>query len=168
MFNQKPTKQSQASITVTCAESRYHIHQCFIDRPKETLRSTWPTTPCRILEGRNAVKCDKCIELQCLSCERKGVSIQPSSPISSKPHPIPSHPIFQPSHPNPPNQSLKMQSSTLALTTFTTLTSATVLERAPTDLCPALDTPRCCQVDVDGVTDPTHAPRGSNTTTPHR
>ncbi|PPJ58862.1 hypothetical protein CBER1_09269 [Cercospora berteroae] len=30
---------------------------------------------------------------------------------------------------------------------------AKLAERAPSDVCPALDSPLCCQVDVDGVLD---------------
>ena len=44
-----------------------------------------------------------------------------------------------------------MQFSTLAIAAFAALTSAAVLKRAPADLCPALDTPQCCQLDVDGI-----------------
>jgi hypothetical protein len=46
-----------------------------------------------------------------------------------------------------------MQFTTLAFAAFAALTSAAALKRAPIDLCPAIDTPQCCQVDVDGVAD---------------
>lgn len=48
-----------------------------------------------------------------------------------------------------------MQFSTLAVAAFAAFTSAAAINkaRAPIDLCPALDTPQCCQVDVDGVLD---------------
>lgn len=44
-----------------------------------------------------------------------------------------------------------MQFTTLSIIAFSALTSAAALKRAPIDLCPALDTPQCCQADVDGV-----------------
>ncbi|KAM0712343.1 hypothetical protein Q7P37_011438 [Cladosporium fusiforme] len=46
-----------------------------------------------------------------------------------------------------------MHFSTLSLFAFTALASAATLKRAPINLCPALDTPQCCQLDVDGVID---------------
>ena len=55
-----------------------------------------------------------------------------------------------------------MQFSTLAIAAFAALSSAAVLKRAPADLCPALDTPQCCQVDVDGVADLTCSARKPN------
>ena len=55
-----------------------------------------------------------------------------------------------------------MQFSTVAIAAFAALSSAAVLKRAPADLCPALDTPQCCQVDVDGVLDLTCEARKSN------
>lgn len=54
-----------------------------------------------------------------------------------------------------------MQFTTLAFAAFAALTSAAALKRAPIDLCPALDTPQCCQLDVDGVLDVTCSPRKS-------
>ncbi|GAB7332136.1 hypothetical protein MBLNU13_g04013t1 [Cladosporium sp. NU13] len=58
-----------------------------------------------------------------------------------------------------------MQFSTLAIAAFAALSSAAVLKRAPADLCPALDTPQCCQLDVDGVLDLTcEAPESDLTT----
>lgn len=54
-----------------------------------------------------------------------------------------------------------MQFSTLAIAAFAALSSAAVLKRAPADLCPALDTPQCCQLDVDGVADLTCSARES-------
>jgi len=52
-----------------------------------------------------------------------------------------------------------MQFSTFAIAAFAALTSAAAIKRAPADLCPALDTPQCCQVDVDGVLDLTCSAR---------
>jgi len=57
-----------------------------------------------------------------------------------------------------------MQFSTLTIAAFAALSSAAVLKRAPADLCPALDTPQCCQLDVDGVADLTCSARESNET----
>jgi hypothetical protein len=68
------------------------------------------------------------------------------------------HYPFQPTL-NPHNQHFKMQFSTLAIAAFAALTSAAALKRAPADLCPALDTPQCCQLDVDGVADLTCSAR---------
>lgn len=55
-----------------------------------------------------------------------------------------------------------MQFSILAAAAFAALTSAAALKRAPADLCPALDTPQCYQLDVDGVADLTCSARESN------
>jgi hypothetical protein len=55
-----------------------------------------------------------------------------------------------------------MRFSTLAITAFAALTSAAALKRAPIDLCPAIDTPQCCQADVDGVLDLTCSARKFN------
>jgi hypothetical protein len=51
-----------------------------------------------------------------------------------------------------------MQFTTFAFAAFAALTSAAAIEkrspleqRAPINLCPAIDTPQCCQLDVDGV-----------------
>jgi hypothetical protein len=90
-------------------------------------------------------------------CEKNGISILIFHHLIQ----TTSHPIFQPSHHNP-NPS-KMQLTTLALTAFATLSSAAALKRALIDLCPALNTPQCCQVDVDGVLDLTCAPHESIT-----
>jgi hypothetical protein len=67
-----------------------------------------------------------------------------------------------PSNPTPSqqqDQTINMQFSTLAIAAFAALTSAAAIKRAPADLCPALDTPQCCQVDVDGVLDLTCSAR---------
>jgi hypothetical protein len=61
-----------------------------------------------------------------------------------------------------PSTAANMQFSTLAIAAFAALASAAALKRAPIDLCPVLDTPQCCQVDVDGVTDLTCSARRSN------
>ena len=63
-----------------------------------------------------------------------------------------------------------MQFSILAAAAFAALTSAAALKRAPADLCPAPDTPQCCQLDVDGVADVTCSARESNepSTSPKR
>lgn len=57
--------------------------------------------------------------------------------------------------------SIKMQFTTFTIAAFAALTSAAAVRRAPIDLCPALDTPQCCQVDVDGVIDLTCEARKS-------
>jgi hypothetical protein len=58
----------------------------------------------------------------------------------------------------PTGQHTTMQFTTFAFAAFAALTSAAAIEkrspleqRAPINLCPAIDTPQCCQLDVDGV-----------------
>jgi len=64
-----------------------------------------------------------------------------------------------------------MQFTTFAFAAFAAVASAVAIEkrspleqRAPGDLCPALDTPQCCELDVDGVAALTCSPRKSNPT----
>ncbi|KAI3475736.1 hypothetical protein L1887_62814 [Cichorium endivia] len=53
-----------------------------------------------------------------------------------------------------------MQFTVLAIAAFTAFTSAAAIDkRAPSDVCPSIDTPQCCQLDVDGVVDATCASR---------
>jgi hypothetical protein len=78
---------------------------------------------------------------------------------SSQHYPFQTTPNLNTTKPNQHNQHFKMQFSTLAIAAFAALTSAAALKRAPADLCPALDTPQCCQLDVDGVADLTCSAR---------
>ncbi|KAM0709104.1 hypothetical protein Q7P35_003140 [Cladosporium inversicolor] len=106
--------------------------------------------------------------------EEKGISIPSSSGIllDSK-HINLQHPILstlsistnsKPTQ-NQHHQPINMQFSILAAAAFAALTSAAALKRAPADLCPALDTPQCCQLDVDGVADLTCSAPESDLTT---
>ncbi|SMQ47727.1 unnamed protein product [Zymoseptoria tritici ST99CH_3D7] len=44
-----------------------------------------------------------------------------------------------------------MQFIILAVAALAAATPARLRERAPINVCPALDSPECCQADVDGV-----------------
>ncbi|KAL1585907.1 hypothetical protein WHR41_04953 [Cladosporium halotolerans] len=58
-----------------------------------------------------------------------------------------------------------MQFTVLAIAAFTAFTSAAAIDkRAPSDVCPSIDTPQCCQLDVDGVVDATCASPGDVST----
>ena len=46
-----------------------------------------------------------------------------------------------------------MQFIILALASMAAAVPAILKERAPLDVCPALDSPMCCQLDVDGILD---------------
>lgn len=48
-----------------------------------------------------------------------------------------------------------MQFTILAFAAMAAAIPAMIQERAPGSVCPALDTPLCCQADVDGVVDVT-------------
>jgi hypothetical protein len=97
-----------------------------------------------------------------LQVEKKGISTQQSSSIQNNLQHINSnHPNYLnsihsyqlPTHYHHQPNTSKMQFTTLAFAAFAALTSAAAVRRAPIDLCPAIDTPQCCQVDVDGVAD---------------
>ncbi|KAL9529502.1 Cryparin [Sphaerulina musiva] len=56
-----------------------------------------------------------------------------------------------------------MQFTILAFAAMAAAIPAMIQERAPGSVCPALDTPLCCQADVDGVADVTcEAPSDSS------
>ncbi|KAM0693016.1 hypothetical protein Q7P36_007573 [Cladosporium allicinum] len=97
---------------------------------------------------------------------KERISILPSSSITSNPEHINNssiHPSTAPKQlsnfsPNQPANITTMQFTTFAFAAFAALTSAAAIEkrspleqRAPINLCPAIDTPQCCQLDVDGV-----------------
>lgn len=68
--------------------------------------------------------------------------------------------------PNPVNinstKTAKMQFIILAFAALAAATPARLrAKRAPIDVCPAIDTPQCCQADVDGVLALTCSPRKS-------
>lgn len=73
-------------------------------------------------------------------------------------------PSIHPHFPNPvkfrKNQNAKMQFIILAFAALVAATPARLrAKRAPSDVCPAIDTPLCCQADVDGVLALTCSPR---------
>lgn len=66
--------------------------------------------------------------------------------------PTPPHSPKKP-HQKPTNAN--MQFTILAFAAMAAAIPAMIQERAPGSVCPALDTPLCCQADVDGVADVT-------------
>jgi len=147
-------------------------NEWLISQSQEVLRSTWPNNSSQF-GSRTSLTNRSIDERPRYTGRYKYATVfqyfvqcttQPAHPIQSSQHysspPTPNQPTNQ-TKPNQtkPNQTINMQFSTLAIAAFAALTSAAALKRAPIDLCPSLDTPQCCQLDVDGVADLTCSAR---------
>lgn len=74
---------------------------------------------------------------------------------ASLPTTTPPKPPHSPKNPPPKPTNANMQFTILAFAAMAAAIPAMIQERAPGSVCPALDTPLCCQADVDGVVDVT-------------
>lgn len=74
-----------------------------------------------------------------------------SLPTTTTTTPKPPHSPKKTSHQKSSNAN--MQFTILAFAAMAAAIPAMIQERAPGSVCPALDTPLCCQADVDGVVD---------------
>lgn len=63
------------------------------------------------------------------------------------------HHLTHQKKPLPKPSNANMQFTILAFAAMAAAIPAMIQERAPGSVCPALDTPLCCQADVDGVVD---------------
>lgn len=86
------------------------------------------------------------------SSQQRTITPDNTASLPTTTTPTPPH---SPKNPPPKPTNANMQFTILAFAAMAAAIPAMIQERAPGSVCPALDTPLCCQADVDGVADVT-------------